>query len=161
MALAPLLGADNAVADNAPPVAKAQIQEAYGKLPLYFEANRGQTDQRVRFLSRGARHTLFLTPTEAVLALRSASHPSRVASIVKEAPDATTKPTQETQLAVLRMKFVGANSKTRVEGQDELPGKANYFIGNDPKKWRANVPTYAKVQYRDLYHGIDLIYYGN
>src|SRR5207247_5582235 len=43
----------------------------------------------------------------------------------------------------------------------ELPGKANYFIGNDPKKWRTNVPTYAKVQYRDLYHGIDLIYYGN
>src|SRR2546426_8760694 len=59
------------------------------------------------------------------------------------------------------MKFVGANPKTRVKGQKELPGKANYFIGNDPAKWRTNVPTYAKVQYRDLYPGIDLIYYGN
>ena len=47
MALICLLRADNAVADNASPVAKAPIQEAYGKLPLYFEANRGQTDSRV------------------------------------------------------------------------------------------------------------------
>src|SRR5437867_952450 len=161
MALTILLGADYAMADNALPAAKAQVQEAYGKLPLYFEANRGQTDSLVKFLSRGPRSTLFLTPTEAVLALRSVARPSRAASIVKEAPAAKTQPKQETQLTVLRMRFVGANSKTRVEGQEELPGKANYFIGNDPKKWRANVPTFAKVQYRDLYPGIDLIYYGN
>ena len=45
------------------------MQEAYGKQPLYFEANRGQTDQQVRFLSRGNRYTLFLTSTEAVLTL--------------------------------------------------------------------------------------------
>src|SRR3989449_4337034 len=43
--------------------------EAYGKLPLYFEANRGQTDAQVKFLSRGGRHVLLLTPTEAVLVL--------------------------------------------------------------------------------------------
>ena len=125
MALTILLGADYAMADNALLAAKAQVQEAYGKLPLYFEANRGQTDSLVKFLSRGPRSTLFLTPTEAVLALRSGARPSRAASIVKEAPDATTQPTQETQLTVLRMRFVGANSKTLVEGQEELPGKAN------------------------------------
>jgi len=69
MALAVLLGADYAVADNAPPQAKAEIQEAYGKLPLSFEANRGQTDSRVKFLNRGRGYTLFLTPIEAVLAV--------------------------------------------------------------------------------------------
>jgi hypothetical protein len=62
---------------------------------------------------------------------------------------------------VLRMTFPGANAKPRVEGRDELPGKANYFIGHEPAKWRANVPTYARVHYRDLYPGIDLVYYGN
>src|SRR5204863_5584667 len=62
---------------------------------------------------------------------------------------------------VLRMKLVGANRTAKVTGLDELPGKANYFIGNDPKKWRTDVPTYAKVQYRDVYPGIDLVYYGN
>src|SRR5436309_14653418 len=161
MALTVLLGADYAMADNALPAAKAQVHESYGKLPLYFEANQRQTDPQVKFLSRGPRSTLFLTPAEAVLALRSAASPSRAASIVKEAPDATTQPTQETQLTVLRMRFVGANSKTLVEGQEELPGKANYFIGNDPKKWRANVPTFAKVQYENVYHGVDLVYYGD
>ena len=80
MALTVLLGADYAMADNALPAAKAQVQEAYGKLPLYFEANRGQTDSLVKFLSRVPRSTLFLTPTEAVLALRSAARPSRAKS---------------------------------------------------------------------------------
>lgn len=59
------------------------------------------------------------------------------------------------------MKLVGANSNATVAGADELPGKANYFIGNDPKKWRTNVPAYAKVKYQDVYPGVDLVYYGN
>jgi hypothetical protein len=59
------------------------------------------------------------------------------------------------------MSLVGAAPKPLVSGLDELPGKANYFVGNDPAKWRTNVPTYAKVHYRDVYPGIDLIYYGN
>ena len=49
---------------------KPQIAEAYGKLPLSFEANQGQTDSRVDFLARGSGYSLFLSPTEAVLALR-------------------------------------------------------------------------------------------
>ena len=63
--------------------------------------------------------------------------------------------------AVLRMKLVKANHAAKVTGVDELPGKSNYFIGNDPKKWRSNVPTYAKVKYEGIYSGIDLVYYGN
>jgi hypothetical protein len=63
--------------------------------------------------------------------------------------------------AVLRMKLVGANRNPQVEGLDELPGRSNYFIGNDPQRWHTNIPTYARVQYKDVYPGIDLIYYGN
>lgn len=59
------------------------------------------------------------------------------------------------------MKLVGANPNARVAGLDELPGKSHYFLGNDPKKWRTSVPNYAKVKYRDIYAGVDLIYYGN
>jgi hypothetical protein len=62
---------------------------------------------------------------------------------------------------VIRMELVGANPKTRVEGADPLPGKANYFIGNDPAKWHTGVLTYAKVRYASVYPGIDLVYYGN
>lgn len=59
------------------------------------------------------------------------------------------------------MKLEGANPTPAVEGKEQLPGIVNYFIGNDPAKWRTNIPTYAKVQYQDAYPGIDLAYYGN
>ncbi len=59
------------------------------------------------------------------------------------------------------MRLVGANAKAKVTGLEELPGKSNYFIGNDPKKWRTNVPNYAKVKYANVYPGVDLVYYGN
>ena len=62
---------------------------------------------------------------------------------------------------VVRMRLVGGNAKGRVVGLDELPGRSNYFIGNDPKKWRTNVPSYAKVKYEGVYPGVDLVYYGN
>ena len=62
---------------------------------------------------------------------------------------------------MLRMKLVGADPHVEVTGLDELPGKSNYFIGNDPSKWRTNLPTYAKVKYQHVYPGIDLVYYGN
>ncbi len=120
-----------AVSDAA---ARARINAIYGKLPLSFEANRGQTDWRVKFLSRGHGYTLFLTPGEAVLA----------------AHDAT-----------LRVRLAGGNRRPRIEGFAELPGKSNYFIGNDPAKWRTNVPTYSKIRYRDVYPGIDVVYHGN
>jgi hypothetical protein len=83
-------------------------------------------------------------------------------------PSATTpvdKPTTDhtpwTTDSIFRMKLVGANSHAAVTGAAELPGKSNYFIGNDPRKWRTNVPTYAQVKYQGVYPGVDLVYYGN
>src|SRR4029077_14169139 len=45
----------------------ARVSETYGKLPLQFEANRGQAHKDVRFLSRGPGYSLYLTAGEAVL----------------------------------------------------------------------------------------------
>ena len=130
---------------------QVRMTEAYGKLPLSFEANQGQTDARVNFLSRGSGYTLFLTATEAVLALRESAAPSS-----GEARD-----TQVTTGTVLRMQLIGANPAPAVAGLERLPGQVNYFIGHDPAKWRSNVPLYGKVEYEDVYPGIDLVYYGN
>lgn len=136
---------------------REQSLEAYGQLPLAFEANRGQSDEQVKFISRGSGYGLFLTPTEAVLALRQPATQS------KKIGDRATLVTgsKQTRDAVLRLKLVGANTAPRVLGMEELPGKVNYFIGNDPTKWRTDVPTYAKVKYQDVYPGVDMIYYGN
>lgn len=59
------------------------------------------------------------------------------------------------------MKLIGANPDAEVKGMDQLPGKVNYFIGNDSSKWQTNIPTYGKVRYQNVYEGIDLVYYGN
>ena len=61
---------------------------------------------------------------------------------------------------VLRIKMIGSNPTPRVEGTRQLAGKSNYFIGNNPKKWRTNIPMFSKVWYRGVYPGIDLVYYG-
>lgn len=59
------------------------------------------------------------------------------------------------------MKLAGANRQPRISGLDELAGKNNYFLGNDPRQWKTDVPTYGKVKYEGVYRGVDLVYYGN
>ena len=136
---------------------RARVNATYGRLPLYFEANEGQTDPQVKFLARGAGQALFLTSTEAVLVLTKADPQAQSSPRPLISPVATRAGTQ----TVLRMTFVGASPQPRITGQRELTGKVNYFLGNDPVKWRTNVPTYAAVRYEGLYPGIDLVYYGN
>jgi hypothetical protein len=183
-----------------PDASHPQVVAAYGKLPLAFEINEGQTDSQVKFLSRGSGYTLFLTGSEAVLAVREPSavrpqgpripnlkygtaNPAQRRSTLARPPDSGIRmldlgllpidlhqsamgnsPAPSPQLqtpAVLRMKLVGANSAAKVVGAEELPGKSNYFLGKDPKKWRTGVANYAKVRYEDVYPGVDVVYYGN
>jgi hypothetical protein len=139
---------------------RAQIAETYGKLPLSFEANQGQSDKQVKFLSRGQGYTLFLTGDEAVLSLRRSPAPNADRDRLATLQPAAFK-AQKQNSAVLRMKLVGANSGAAVSGSDEQDGKSNYFIGNDSSQWRTNVSNYSKVRYQDAYPGVDLVYYGN
>jgi hypothetical protein len=140
--------------------ARQRVIENYGRLPLSFEANQGQTGPDVRFLSRGDGYSLFLTSNEAVLYLKKPG--AGIRAPLSLDPGTAEKPwPAEENGTFLRMKLLGANTGPQVTGLDELPGKSNYYIGNDPQKWRTNVPTYAKVRYENVYKGIDLIYYGN
>ena len=59
------------------------------------------------------------------------------------------------------MKLVGAAAAVEPQGDLQLPGKSNYFIGNDPAKWHRDIPQFARVRYRNVYPGVDLTYYGN
>src|SRR5215207_2039581 len=146
---------------------EARAREAYGKLGLSFEANHGQTDERVRFITRAGGATVFLTQTEAVFLLRNAEcglrNERQSESPALAGGSARHNPRSgicNPQSAALRMKFEGANEAARVEGVERLPGIVNYFIGNDPEKWRANIPTFGRVSYAGIYAGIDLVYYG-
>ncbi len=163
--------------------AQARISDQYGKLPLSFEANHGQTDSRVKFFSRTGGYSLFLTGDEAVLTWRGSSEKKssprglKPASVTDSGGTAEAGPfpfvpsqriasgaAPKADLSnggVLRMKLRNANPAATATGVDELAGTSNYFVGNDPAEWRSNVPTYAKVKYEGIYSGIDLVYYGN
>ncbi len=130
----------------------------YKTLPVYFEQNRGQTDPRVQFLSRGPGYTVFLTGHSTVLALRKIA--AAPATRKAKAGERGTQDVKVTTASVW-MNLLGARSDAQVEGIDPLPGRVNYFIGNDSTKWHTDIPTYARVKYRSVYPGIDLIYHGS
>ncbi len=135
--------------------AKPRLAQNYGKIPLYFEANHGQTDSQVKFLARGRGYGLFLTATEAVIELRNAG-------LLRSGNRHSKPETRDSRLeTALRMKLVDASAAAKVEGMDPLAGRTNYFIGNDSKKWHTDIPTYSRVRYSQIYPGIDLVYYGN
>ncbi len=137
---------------------KASALASYGKLPLSFEANSGQVNDAVKFLSRGQGYTLFLTGDEAVLRLTKSDPSTSKATPTDPNSEA---PSPNTPDSIVRMKLVGANTSAAVTGAEELPNKSNYFLGNDSAKWRTNVFNYARVKYHSVYPGVDLVYYGN
>ena len=120
------------------------MNKAYTGLPLTFEANLGQTDPQVRFVSRGRDHVLFLTSTEMVLVLA----PKRTRQGVFSGRGASPGRPDGEAPTVLRMKFAGANPGPRVSGRDEFSGKTNYFIGDDPAQWYTNIPMYRSEERR-------------
>jgi hypothetical protein len=110
-------------------------KDAYAKLPLAFEQNQGQADARAAYIARGSGYSLFLTRDSSVLRLGAKRG------------------------TVLRTDLLGAQ-QAQVNGEAELPGKANYLIDKDPKNWVTNVPLFERVRYAGVYPGVDLLYYG-
>ena len=112
---------------------------ALGNQPLYFQAGPEATSGPAQFITRGANYQFCLSPTEVRIVLAKAG----------------------VEPAEVRMNFAGANPGAQMSGDNELPGKVNYLIGNDPSQWRTGVATFARVRVRQLYQGIDLVYYGD
>ncbi len=151
----------------------------YGQLGVSFEENRGQADERVRFLARHGGATVFLTNDAAtfVLAARPNSGDNETGPGASLSGEKVTRDDRvpdpmirlghneaangRLRLHTVRMTFEGANPWAEVTGEQELEGKVNYFRGSDAAKWQTDVPTYGAVRYRGIYEGIDLLYYGN
>jgi uncharacterized repeat protein (TIGR01451 family) len=124
--------AQGALVHHAPPARAA--------MTIYFEENSAGAENRIGFIGRGAGYIFFLAETEAT-AIFDHSHMSR-------RPD------------TLRWRLSGANRHSVMRGEEPLPSKSNYFIGNDASKWRTNVAHYARVRVINVYPGIDVVYYG-
>ncbi len=106
-------------------------------LPLTFEANRGHEPPEVDFSARGDGYKLWLTRSEAVLAVRGATAP-----------------------VIVRMGVAGVAATASARGDQRLPGVVNRVSGNDRRQW-TSAPTFGAVRYQGVYPGIDLVYYGN
>jgi len=153
----------------------------YAKLPLSFEPNRGQADPTVKFLSHGRGYGLFLTGNEAVLEVQGSGFRGQVSGVRDQVPASHSHASMattglpgildpgpqtpdhglENTDSFFRLKLLNADPKAEAAGGEELPDKVNYLIGNDRRQWRTNLPTYSQVRYRNVYPGIDLVYYGN
>src|ERR1035437_1504072 len=125
------------------PLSTNRTEAKLMSVPLSFEPNEGHLASTVQFLSRGSGYALFLTPGKVVLNLER-QQPASAASV-----------------DTLRMSLIGANAKAKAAGLARQAGVVSYFIGNDPKNWRSGIPTYGKVNYAQVYPGVDLVFYGN
>ncbi|MBI5233711.1 MAG: SBBP repeat-containing protein, partial [Deltaproteobacteria bacterium] len=127
------------------------IKSSYGKLPLYFIKNDGQVDKKVEFYEKGSGHATYFTKEGVYLSLRGT-----VPDLRAERSGAV-----ESGLSpIVKLSFIGANENPEIIALDEQAGKVNYLIGNDPSKWRSNIPTFSSVLYKDVYNGIDIKFYG-
>ena len=127
---------------------QATALAGYGQLPLAFEPNQGQTNA-----------TSIPGPWPGL-------HPVPHARRGRVRPDfdprgrGRSAPPGSTA-TVMPMGLVGASTAAPVAGGDLLPGTSNYFVGNDPSRWRTNIPNFGQVAYRDVYAGFDLVYHGD
>jgi hypothetical protein len=146
-----------------------KIQDNYGSLPLAFTENRGQMDQSVRFMTQNSQYSIFFLQDEIVF------RPAGTASSIKNRPTANRagKSSADTRIAdpawlhrnhragLVRMTMSGMKKDGKILTQEPMAGKVNYLLGNDPKRWHTNIPTYGTLLYRKVYPGIDIKFYGN
>ena len=153
------------------PAAQDRLRASYAALPLAFEQNVGQTDSEVKYMARGSGYNLFLTSSEAIFKLHKRGEFSTVRSMIEHkrlGPAKVKAMSQQRQemnstsshVAVVRMQIQRLYSASQVSAGDMQPGKINYFIGNDLSKWHSNISLFGRVNYRNLYPGVDLVFHG-
>jgi hypothetical protein len=109
------------------------------KIPLSFERNAGQVaDKSVAWVGRGNGYRVALDATGATIA-----------------------PSASARSDMVRLRFLNARPEAGSQPLEPLPGKANYLFGADPKRWIQNLETYSRIEYRNVYDGIDVAWYGN
>lgn len=138
-----------------------RVEDIYSRLPLYFIQNKGEADKRVVFYEKGGGHSTFFTKDGVYLNLygdqRSVISDQRLNA--KHQTLNTKHQTPDTKL--IKLSFISANKNPEIIGEGLQEGKVNYFIGNDPKRWKTDMPTYEAIVYKEVYPGIDIKFYGN
>ncbi|MGC2062980.1 MAG: SBBP repeat-containing protein, partial [Thermodesulfovibrionales bacterium] len=126
---------------------------SFEMLPLAFEPNLGQADPKVRFVGRGNGASFLFTSDSVIFRVsRRLSNPKPGEKSILSGSFVTDS---------VRLSLVGVSPGATISGGGLLPGKSNYIVGDDPSRWRKNVPMFSKIRYEGIYPGVDLIFYGN
>lgn len=148
--------------------------------PLVFEENKGQFDEKVKYLSKGKGYNiaLGLHPVielfryEPVQVKQSHQDLSNVKSSVKsfeqikiQAQALAEMESKQTELklvdyAIFQMQIVGSNNQANIIAQDKVTKKSNYLVGKK-SNWTTNVENFSSIRYQDILQGVDVVYYGN
>ena len=158
---------------------QARLERAFGHLPLYFVENQGQMDERVAYYIQGSDKMIYFTPEGVTFALAEGTQmANRKSQIGRSANQQISKSANRyspfrylqqvggsgveagaIQRWTVKLEFIGANPGVRPVGEEQQEAVISYFKGQ-PDEWRTGLPTYSRLVYRDLWPGIDLVYYG-
>ena len=136
-------------ADSMDEAVKAEVLEAYGKLPVLFIQNDGQLDSTVEYYVKASRQTLYFTGDSIIFDL-----------IRYQGTEETDLADRKAERLVFSIGFLGASERSLIEAGDKDKAIVNYFIGNAPERWYTDIPTYKQLVYGEIYPGIDLRLYG-
>ena len=141
---------------------KLKVSKVLSSLPLIFERNIGQHDEEVQFILNKNECTTFFTDTELVLAFRSNEKIEEVKAVDSNSiVNSTLNNLNEYKINVLRINFEDSNKIPQIIGKNEFNCKINYFKGDNKSEWKSYIPIYEKLLYKEVYPGIDILYYGN
>ena len=124
-------------------------------IPFLFEKNIGQYYEKVKFVLKNGTSTTFFTQDELVIVLAKPKEEN-----IENKADRLNR-IKEYETSVLRIKLENANQYPEIIGANELSCKINYIKGKNKDDWNMDVPAYEKIIYKDVYDGIDLVYYEN
>ena len=120
---------------------KNTVIQSLAHLPVSFERNAGQIgrihDRSADWVARGNGYSLAIGATGAAVLLPQADS------------------------GAVEMRFLDARPQAPSEPLERMQGKVNYMIGSEPKGWIHDLDTYGRVEYRNVYDGIDVAWYGN
>jgi hypothetical protein len=129
---------------------------------LAFIENRGQFDAEVKFRAQSGGKVLWFTDKGIVFdVVRPADGRQSAAIPAPSHPRNGSPPDQKLQRLVFSEAFTNGHAPAQIEASIPNPEIYNYFIGNDPKKWRTGVVSYSQLIYRDVWPGIDVRFAAN
>ena len=128
-----VVSAASLLAAPSPDAARKKAEDALARLPLRFEANQGQWNPAVRYAAHGGRYRISLTEAGPAISFADSRR--------------------------VDLQLEGASLAPRIEPFERASGRTSFFLGNK-NNWRGDVPAYSRVRYREVYPGIDVVYYG-